>query len=71
VRLWARTGTDYTTCLDRIRAAVAALPFGAAVIHGEAVAFNAEGRPSFTALQSRESERHAVMVAYDLLEIDG
>jgi bifunctional non-homologous end joining protein LigD len=29
VRLWARSGTDYTTCLDRIRAAVAALPIGA------------------------------------------
>jgi bifunctional non-homologous end joining protein LigD len=71
VRIWARTGTDYTTCLDRIRAAVAALSIGAAVIDGEAIAFDAEGRPSFTALRSREGEAGALLIAYDLLEIDG
>jgi bifunctional non-homologous end joining protein LigD len=71
VRLWARSGTDYTACLDRIRAAVAALPIGGVVIDGEAVAFDPEGRLSFTALRSRDGEADALMVAYDLLEIDG
>jgi bifunctional non-homologous end joining protein LigD len=71
VRVWARTGTEYTACLERIRAAVAALPIGAAVIDGEAIAFDAEGRPSFTALRSRNGEKRAVLVAYDLLELDG
>jgi bifunctional non-homologous end joining protein LigD len=71
VRLWARTGTDYTTVLDRIRAALAALPIGSALIDGEAIAFDAEGRPSFTALRSREGERGALLIAYDLLELDG
>jgi len=41
VRLWARTGTDYTPCLDRIRAAVAALPTGGVVLDGEAVVVQA------------------------------
>jgi bifunctional non-homologous end joining protein LigD len=50
---------------------VAALPIFAAVIDGEAIAFEAEGRPSFTALRSRDGERHAMLIAYDLLEIDG
>lgn len=71
VRLWARTGTDYTTCLDRIRIAVAALPVASAVLDGEAVAFDAEGRPDFAALKGREGQANAVMIAYDLLEIDG
>jgi bifunctional non-homologous end joining protein LigD len=71
VRLWARSGTDYTTCLDRIRAAEAPLPIGAAVIDGEALAFDAEGQPSFTLYGSRDGERRAVLVAYDLLELDG
>jgi bifunctional non-homologous end joining protein LigD len=71
VRLWARTGTDYTTSLDRVRAAVAALPIGAAVIDGEAVAFDPEGRPSFAALRSIEGQRGAVLIAYDLLECNG
>jgi len=71
VRLWTRPGTDYTGFLDRIRAAVAALPIGAAVIDGEAVAFDAEGCADFQALRSREGQANAVLVAYDLLEIDG
>jgi bifunctional non-homologous end joining protein LigD len=71
VRLWARSGTDYTTCLDRIRVAIAALPVASAVLDGEAVAFDAEGRADFGALRSREGQASAVMVTYDLLELAG
>jgi bifunctional non-homologous end joining protein LigD len=39
VRIWARTGTDYTAYLDRIRQAMAALPIGAARRNG----FQVEG----------------------------
>jgi ATP-dependent DNA ligase len=71
VRLWARSGTDYTTCLDRFTAAVAALPVGAAQSDGEAIAFDPEGHPSFGALRSREGQAGAALIAYDLLDCDG
>jgi bifunctional non-homologous end joining protein LigD len=71
VRLWARSGTDYTTCLDRVREAVAALPVTSAVLDGEAVAFGPDGRADFGALRSTDGQANAVMIAYDLLEIDG
>jgi ATP-dependent DNA ligase len=55
VRLCARTGTDYTTYARKeLKLPGAALPIGAAVIAGEAVAFDAEGALSFTALRWRE-----------------
>jgi ATP-dependent DNA ligase len=71
VRIWARTGTDYTTCLDRIRWAVAALPIASAVLDGEAVAFGDDGCVNFGALRSLEAQAGALMIAYDLLELDG
>jgi bifunctional non-homologous end joining protein LigD len=71
VRLWARTGTDYTRCLDRIRAAVAALPVTSAVLDGEAVAFGDDDCANFGALRSVEGRAGAILIAYDLLELDG
>ena len=71
VRLWTRTGTDYTACLDRIRWAIAALPVRSAVLDGEAVAFGDDDCANFGALRSLEGQAGAVMIAYDLLELDG
>src|SRR4051794_28121725 len=71
VRIWARTGTDYTAYLDRIRAAIAALPIGATVLDGEAVTFDREGQADLAALRSSAGKANAILVAYDLLEADG
>jgi ATP-dependent DNA ligase len=57
--------------MDRIRAALAALPIGAAVLEGEAVTFNREGQADFAALRSGAGQANAILVAYDLLEFDG
>jgi hypothetical protein len=46
-----------------------ALPIGAAVIDGEAVAFDAQGSADFHPLRSREGQANAVLVAYDVLEL--
>ena len=71
VSLWARTGTDYTAYLDRIRAAIAALPIGAAVLDGEAVTFDREGQADFAGLRTSAGQTNDILIAYDLLEVDG
>ena len=70
-RIWARTGTDYTAYLDRIRAAIAALPIGAAVLDGEAVTFSRDGHADFAALRSSAGQANAILIAYDVLELQG
>jgi hypothetical protein len=71
VRLWARTTTDYTPCLSRIRGAVAAVPAESVVIDGEAVVLRPDALTDFHALRSSEGQARAVMIAFDLLEHDG
>jgi bifunctional non-homologous end joining protein LigD len=71
VRLWARTTTDYTGSLPRIRAAVAALPVHSAVLDGEAIVLRPDATSDFHALRSAEGQARAVMIAFDLLEVDG
>jgi hypothetical protein len=70
VCLWACAGTDYTTCLDRIRAAAAALPMNAAVPDAEAIAFHRGRLPELHGLSLREGEAGALIMAYDLLEVE-
>jgi bifunctional non-homologous end joining protein LigD len=52
--------------------AVEALPVASAVLDGEIVALDADGRPSFQALQHRRTSALAVVYyAFDLLAVDG
>ncbi|WP_217183347.1 ATP-dependent DNA ligase [Streptomyces sp. AC495_CC817] len=84
MRLHARSGTDITARYPELTADGApALPVDDAILDGEIVAFDDDGRPSFTRLQNRmhltrprEIEREVVRtpVAYlvfDLLRLDG
>lgn len=84
LRLHARSGTDITDRYPELTADGAPfLPAADAVIDGEIVAFDADGRPSFTRLQNRmhltrarEIEREVVRtpiryIAFDLLRLDG
>lgn len=57
-----------------ILGAVKELPAHAALLDGEVVAVDGEGRPSFQALQNRSSlggDWHIVYYAFDLLNLDG
>ncbi len=82
--LHARSGTDITARYPELTADGAPfLPVGDAIVDGEIVAFDRQGKPSFSLLQNRmhltrprEIEREVVRtpivyMAFDLLRLDG
>ena len=71
MRLWARTTSDYSKAFTRIRDAVAALPVDSAVLDGEAIVMRSAHRCDFEALRSRQGQAGAILVAYDIMEVDG
>jgi bifunctional non-homologous end joining protein LigD len=74
VKLYTRSGLDWTTRFPTIVADVTRLPAEALVIDGEIISPDANGRPSFSALQDNLKRRHhdhMVYYAFDLLHIDG
>jgi bifunctional non-homologous end joining protein LigD len=74
VRLFTRSGLDWTPKFRSIAECLAGLPARAALIDGEAVVMNQRAVPSFSALQQALSEgRHdrIRLFAFDLLHQDG
>jgi bifunctional non-homologous end joining protein LigD len=83
VRLTSRRGLDLTGFFPEIVAALAAHPAGQMLLDGEIVALDAQGRPSFNALQNRAQLKAAaeiaaaqratpvVLVCFDLLHFAG
>lgn len=71
VRLWSRPAQDWTARFRRIAAAVASLPAVSVTLDGEAVSAGPDGRPDFHALRSQEGQFGAVLVAFDVLQLDG
>ncbi len=81
VAIYTRNGHDWTHRFPAIAAAVAALPIHSAVIDGEAVALDEQGRASFSLLQAalgtggrgpgKREAAEAVLYAFDLLFLDG
>jgi bifunctional non-homologous end joining protein LigD len=72
VRLYSRRGHDLTASYPSVAAAVARIKARTAVLDGEVVAIDEEGRPSFQALQHRTSlPLPVVYYAFDLLHRDG
>jgi len=72
VKAYTRHGLDWTDRFAPVVAAIAKLGLGSALIDGEVVALDKEGRPSFSALQAAlktGGELH--YFAFDLLEQDG
>jgi bifunctional non-homologous end joining protein LigD len=67
VRPWTRPGTDYTASLDRIRAAVAAQPLWTGK---QSPSMLRAVRTSMRCARE-EGQANAVLVAYDVLELDG
>jgi bifunctional non-homologous end joining protein LigD len=82
-KLISRRGIDLTAAFPEIVSALAAQAVGSMIVDGEIVAFAADGRPSFNALQNRaqlktpkeiaagQRESPVVMVCFDLLHFAG
>ncbi len=71
-RLISRNQKDLTTDYRSIANVIGALPVAEALLDGEIVALDADGRPSFQALQHRRTGALAlVYYAFDVLEIEG
>jgi len=73
VELRSRKNKDVTGMYPGIAAAGSRLSAGQAVVDGEIVALDAQGSPSFQALQHRgsHSAHQIVFYAFDLLHLDG
>jgi bifunctional non-homologous end joining protein LigD len=71
VRLLTRNGHDWAPRYPLIVEAVAALRVHSCLIDGEAVCCDDEGVAVFAKLRQRRNDRHVVLRAFDLLELDG
>jgi DNA ligase D-like protein (predicted ligase) len=74
VRLFSRRGSDFTKKFATVAEDVAGLEAGSAVIDGEVVALDHNGRPSFQALQNGRllpAGFRLVFFAFDLLSVEG
>ncbi len=79
VRVYTRSGLDWTDKFGPLAKAIAALDLPACLIDGEIVAYDDEGNPSFSALQNVLKRGHGTQTAkdalafhaFDLLAIDG
>jgi len=72
-KVYTRSGLDWSDKFPEIVAAARALEVGSALLDGEIVALDENGRSSFSALQQGISEggRGLTLFLFDALEIDG
>lgn len=73
-QLLTRRGNDWTARAPKLAEALAALPVHNAVLDGEMVSLQPDGRTDFQSLQNALSESHSgklVYYAFDLLFLDG
>jgi ATP-dependent DNA ligase len=54
-----------------MRDTIAALPVDNAVLDGEAVLMRPDNTFDFEGLRSRQGQAEAILVAYDVMEVDG
>jgi bifunctional non-homologous end joining protein LigD len=71
VKVWSRRAADFTDRFQRIAEAVRGLNADEAMIDGEAVVFQDDGRSDFHALLTRRGWAEAAFVAFDLLRLNG
>jgi bifunctional non-homologous end joining protein LigD len=71
VRLLTRNGHDWASRSPLIVEAMAALRVRSCLIDGEAVCCDDNGMAVFAKLRQRRNDRHVVLYAFDLLELDG
>lgn len=71
VELWSRNRLSFSQRFPEVAAAVARLPVEDVTLDGEVVAFDAEGRTSFTLLQQSGRQAAPVYVVFDVLYLLG
>jgi bifunctional non-homologous end joining protein LigD len=71
VRLLTRNGHDWAPRYPLIIEAVTALLVRSCLIDGEAVCCDDKGVAVFAKLRGRRNDRHVILRAFDLLELDG
>jgi ATP-dependent DNA ligase len=71
VRLITRNGNDFTARFPLAAAAVGALPANSFLIDGEAIVTNAKGLAVFDLIRQKQHGDDAVLIAFDLIELDG
>ena len=71
VRLFTRSGFDWSERYPRIVAAAKRLRTASFVIDGEAVILQPNGTADFDALHSRQNDDEVRLIAFDLLAFDG
>jgi bifunctional non-homologous end joining protein LigD len=71
VRLITRHGNDFTSRFPLIVAAITALPRRSFLLDGEAICTNSDGLAVFDLIRRQRPSETAVMVAFDLIELDG
>jgi bifunctional non-homologous end joining protein LigD len=71
VRLITRQGNDFTGRFPFMVAAIAALPRRSFLIDGEAIVTDDSGVAAFDLIRRQRHGDNAVMVAFDLIELDG
>ena len=71
VRLITRAGNDFSSRFPFIVAAVTALPARSFLIDGEAIVTNEDGLAVFDLIRHKRHGDAAVLVAFDLIELDG
>jgi bifunctional non-homologous end joining protein LigD len=71
VRLITRHGNDFTSRFPFVVAAVTALPAHSFLIDGEAIVTNGDGLAVFDLIRHKRHGDAAVLVAFDLIELEG
>lgn len=73
VKIYTRSGLDWTEKFPTIAAAASALGVGSALIDGEIVAFDKNGKTDFSSLQQdlKRGGKNLSCFVFDLLELDG
>ena len=71
VRLLTRHGNDFTSRFPLAAAAVTALPARSFLIDGEEIVTNERGLAVFDLIRHKRHGADAVLLAFDLLELDG
>jgi len=71
VRLFTRNGYDFAGRFPLATEAIAALPARSFLIDGEAIVTNGDGLAVFDLIRRKRHGGDAVLIAFDLIELDG